>query len=140
MEKVEFERGAQLSPEHRTYTSVELFLFSAVSWHPHRIHFDQDYTREVEGHEDLLVHGPLQAVHLFDFVRRHLPHTELSNVRYRHLKPLHVGVPAVMNAEIVEVSEDGGTAEVEVWMSKEADDERTTSGRAVLRRVPPIRG
>ena len=139
MEKVELEPGTQLSPERHTYTSVELFLFSAVSWHPHRIHFDQDYTREVEGHEDLLVHGPLQAVHLVDFLRQRLPDAELSAVRYRHLKPLHVGIPAVMNAEIVDVSDDGASAEVEMWMSKEADGERTTSGHAVLRLSSPAR-
>ncbi len=38
-----------------------LFRFSALTFNGHRIHYDLSYTRDVEGYEGLLVHGPLQA-------------------------------------------------------------------------------
>ena len=132
MPTAELEVGSTLSPSHRTFGTVDLFLFSAVSWHPHRIHFDQDYTREVEGHEDLLVHGPLQAAHLFDFLQERLPEVELHTVTYRHLNPLHVGVPASMAGEITAMSDDRTSAEIELWMAKE-NGERTTVGHASVR-------
>ena len=38
-----------------------LFRFSALTFNGHRIHYDADYARRIEGYEGLLVHGPLQA-------------------------------------------------------------------------------
>src|ERR687898_941616 len=63
--------GTELPTTTHTYSNVELFQFSAVGWHAHRVHFDQAYTRDVEGHADLLVHGQLQAVHLVQWMQRH---------------------------------------------------------------------
>jgi len=39
-----------------------LFRFSALTYNAHRIHYDLDWNREVEGHDGLIVHGPLQAL------------------------------------------------------------------------------
>ncbi|GIM69135.1 hypothetical protein Pve01_91150 [Planomonospora venezuelensis] len=39
-----------------------LFRFSALTYNAHRIHYDRDYARDVEGYEGLVVHGPLQAL------------------------------------------------------------------------------
>jgi 3-methylfumaryl-CoA hydratase len=39
-----------------------LFLFSLLSANAHRIHYDASYAREVEGHRDLLVQGPLTGL------------------------------------------------------------------------------
>lgn len=39
-----------------------LFRFSALTYNAHRIHYDRDYTRQVEGYPGLVVHGPLQAI------------------------------------------------------------------------------
>lgn len=38
-----------------------LFRYSALTFNGHRIHYDQDYCREVEGYEHLVIHGPLNA-------------------------------------------------------------------------------
>jgi 3-methylfumaryl-CoA hydratase len=39
-----------------------LFRFSALTYNAHRIHYDRDYARDVEGYAGLVVHGPLQAI------------------------------------------------------------------------------
>jgi hydroxyacyl-ACP dehydratase HTD2-like protein with hotdog domain len=39
----------------------QLFLFSSATNNPHRIHYDRQWATTVEGYQDLLVHGPLQA-------------------------------------------------------------------------------
>ena len=41
--------------------TVQLFLYNAAIWNPHRIHYDLPYTREREGHPQLLIDGPLQG-------------------------------------------------------------------------------
>ena len=39
----------------------QLFFFSAATYNAHRIHYDKDWARNVEGYENVIVQGPLQA-------------------------------------------------------------------------------
>jgi 3-methylfumaryl-CoA hydratase len=48
---------------------VLLFRFSALTYNAHRIHYDRDYAREVEGYPGLLTHGPLQALAMAEAAR-----------------------------------------------------------------------
>lgn len=58
-ESHEFSRGV-------TPTEVMLFRYSALTFNGHRIHYDVDYARDVEGYEGLVFHGPLTATFLVD--------------------------------------------------------------------------
>jgi hydroxyacyl-ACP dehydratase HTD2-like protein with hotdog domain len=60
--------GDTLPPLVKNASRAQLFLFSAATNNPHRIHYDRDYAK-LEGHEDILVHGPLQGAWLHQFVR-----------------------------------------------------------------------
>jgi hydroxyacyl-ACP dehydratase HTD2-like protein with hotdog domain len=42
-------------------TTTQLFFFSAATYNGHRIHYDRTWAVDVEGHQDVLVQGPLQA-------------------------------------------------------------------------------
>ncbi|MGH3294457.1 MAG: FAS1-like dehydratase domain-containing protein [Trebonia sp.] len=46
-----------------------LFRFSALTYNAHRIHYDRDYCRDVEGYPGLLTHGPLQAIAMAEAAR-----------------------------------------------------------------------
>jgi 3-methylfumaryl-CoA hydratase len=46
-----------------------LFRFSALTYNAHRIHYDRDYARDVEGYPGLLTHGPLQALAMAEAAR-----------------------------------------------------------------------
>ena len=46
------------------FTTTELFRYSALTFNGHRIHYDRDYARQVEGYGGLVVHGPLLAQYL----------------------------------------------------------------------------
>ena len=46
-----------------------LFRFSALTYNAHRIHYDRDYARHVEGYPGLLTHGPLQALVMAEAAR-----------------------------------------------------------------------
>jgi len=42
----------------------ELFRYSALTYNGHRIHYDADYTRNIEHYPAIVVHGPLTATRL----------------------------------------------------------------------------
>lgn len=51
---------------HFVHSDTQLFFYSAVTHNGHRIHWDREFCRFVEGYPDLVVHGPLMATHLCD--------------------------------------------------------------------------
>ena len=59
--------GEELPAMVKNASRAQLFLFSAATNNPHRIHYDREYAA-VEGHPDVLVHGPLQGAWLHQFV------------------------------------------------------------------------
>lgn len=52
-----------------THTPASLFRFSALTFNAHRIHYDPDWCRTVEGHRDCVVHGPLNLIPVVDLWR-----------------------------------------------------------------------
>jgi hydroxyacyl-ACP dehydratase HTD2-like protein with hotdog domain len=53
--------GEQIPTLTVTVDETQLFFFSAATYNGHRIHYDKEWARTVEGYNDVLVHGPLQA-------------------------------------------------------------------------------
>ena len=43
-----------------------LFKYSALTYNAHKIHYDLEHARDVEGYPDVVVHGPLLASFLVD--------------------------------------------------------------------------
>ena len=62
--------GPPVPEGYLTYPDSKLFFYSALTHNGHRIHWDRDHCREVEGYPDLVVHGPLLATELCDSMRR----------------------------------------------------------------------
>lgn len=75
-----------------TPDGVMLFQYSALGFNTHRIHFDRDYAREVEGHPDLVVNGGLATLLATEFLRCDLGQL-LTSLSARHLAPLYVNRP-----------------------------------------------
>lgn len=70
---------------------VRLFRFSAATYNGHRIHYDLDYTREVEKYPALVVHGPMQAMLLMEAGMRHAGRAP-AEFRFRGVHPMfHTG-------------------------------------------------
>lgn len=61
------------------FDTTLLFRYSALTFNGHRIHYDLDYARDVEGYSGLVVHGPLLAQMLMLFAVEHMgPLAEFS--------------------------------------------------------------
>lgn len=75
-----------------TPTKSLLFRFSALTFNAHLIHLDPLYARNTEGHQNVLVHGPLTVVLMLSFLSNHLSRLGLyvKDFEYRNLAPLHV--------------------------------------------------
>lgn len=69
---------------------VQLFRFSAVTFNPHRIHYDVPYVTEVERYPALIVHGPFTSVKLACLAARG---GRLAEFSFRALQPLFCGQP-----------------------------------------------
>ncbi|WP_432838578.1 FAS1-like dehydratase domain-containing protein [Dactylosporangium sp. CA-092794] len=76
-----------------TLTPVHLFRFSALTFNSHRIHYDPDWTRQVEGQPGLLVHGPLLELLLLDFCARNAPGRTIAHFVMRVVAPTYVDTP-----------------------------------------------
>jgi len=44
-----------------TVDETQLFFYSAATYNGHRIHYDKEWARTVEGYDDVLVQGPLSG-------------------------------------------------------------------------------
>jgi len=53
--------GEQIPTLDLTVDETQLFFFSAATYNGHRIHYDKQWAQTVEGYDDVLVQGPLQA-------------------------------------------------------------------------------
>jgi len=53
--------GEQIPTLTVTVDETQLFFFSAATYNGHRIHYDKEWARAVEGYDAVLVQGPLQA-------------------------------------------------------------------------------
>ncbi|MDJ0879005.1 MAG: acyl-CoA dehydrogenase [Halieaceae bacterium] len=68
---------------------VLLFKFSALTFNGHRIHYDADYARDIEGYPAPVVHGPLTALLLADLAAAANP--VISRFAFRARAPLFCG-------------------------------------------------
>ncbi|MEM7472079.1 MAG: MaoC family dehydratase N-terminal domain-containing protein [Pseudomonadota bacterium] len=78
--------GAEFS-QTLTPSEVMLFRYSALTFNGHRIHYDVDYARQVEGYRGLVFHGPLIATLLSGLAEARLGRA-LTRFDYRALTPL----------------------------------------------------
>lgn len=68
--------------------AVMLYRYSAATFNGHRIHYDVDYCRQVEGYPGLVVHGPLIATLLLGFVENQVaPGSRIKSFEFRALRP-----------------------------------------------------
>ena len=84
----EFQRTWELN-------NTALFRYSALTFNGHRIHYDADYARSVEGYPNLVIHGPLIATLLLDLAARN--GRPLGTFRYTARSPLFLPVAFTVN-------------------------------------------
>jgi 3-methylfumaryl-CoA hydratase len=87
-------------------TTTLLFRYSALTFNGHRIHYDLDYARNVEGYPGLIVHGPLQATLMLHMATRLNERREVREFSYRGVSPLFHGAAFTVNASRSDEGQD----------------------------------
>ncbi|MDQ3938862.1 MAG: hypothetical protein M3253_09330 [Chloroflexota bacterium] len=122
--------GLELEPLERTPDAVDLFLYSASVWLPHRIHYDVAYTTGEEGHPALVVQGPLQGVYLMQLLGSNFgPAAVVRRLVFRHEAPVYVGQRLRCRGRVTAVDRAAGEVVCELWTELD-DDRRATIAQA----------
>ncbi|KAJ3127975.1 hypothetical protein HK100_009442 [Physocladia obscura] len=76
--------------------AIKLFQYSSLTFNSHRIHYDSEYARSVEGYPDILVHAPYTATLILEeareFAESQIEDSLVEFFEYRAESPLVVGV------------------------------------------------
>ena len=114
----------------RRASRVQLFLYSAATWNPHRIHYDVDYAR-FEGHPDIIVHGPLQGAWLSQYVTDWAgPAGRMLQLRWQNRASALPEVDYQLNGRVTAI--EGDQVTLEVW-EQSLDGSVLMPGQAVVR-------
>lgn len=124
----------QALPERRfTPGTVQLFLYNAAIWNPHRIHYDLPYTQQQEDHPALLVDGPLQGDWLTQLIYDWMGEgDELLAFGYSNRRAAYVGDELVARGEVSAVDGERITLALQVL---DGQGRATTLGHATVRRA-----
>ncbi|HEY9415114.1 MAG TPA: hypothetical protein VIQ30_10175 [Pseudonocardia sp.] len=126
------EVGDTIGPVQHRPDHVMMFQYSAILWNPHRIHYDADYARDIAGHPDVVVPGPMQGTFLEQLLTGWSRSNGLLELRYRNRASAYVGQELTAQGKVVEVNSDEGTARCEIWVTN-AEGRTTTIGEGVVR-------
>ncbi|MGH8007431.1 MAG: MaoC/PaaZ C-terminal domain-containing protein [Candidatus Binatia bacterium] len=129
----DMEVGTPLPPLQKTPSNTLLFLYSAITWNPQRIHYDKDYTL-TEGYRDIIVHGPLRGAFLSQLLTRWIGEGgTLKKLSYTNRDIAYVNEPLTCKGTVTRqwVENDAGYVECEVWVENEQGN-RVTSGQAMV--------
>lgn len=115
--RAQWQRTLQADP-------VLLFRYSALTFNGHRIHYDLEYVRDVEGYPGLIVHGPLQATLMLELLRQEQPGARVKTFGFRGLAPLfHIDTvtvgaapdPATPGRVLLWTGDDAGGQAMQGW-------------------------
>jgi 3-methylfumaryl-CoA hydratase len=107
-----FRVGDELPALKHTATPLQLFRYSAVTWNPHRIHFDEPYARE-EGHAGIALHSHLRAALALRCVTEGLgTGWHVAKFAYRLRKPVYAPADLAYTAIVTAADDDSMTLEL----------------------------
>ncbi|EFQ35625.1 uncharacterized protein GLRG_10769 [Colletotrichum graminicola M1.001] len=88
---VEGEGGVMV--RHLRWSPVGLFRFSALTFNGHKIHYNESWTKDIERHPNVVVHGPLNLINMLDYWRDMYGQggREVRQVDYRAMSPVYAG-------------------------------------------------
>ena len=113
------EAGDELPVMRKRAGEAELFLYSAASFNPHRIHYDRAYAN-YEGQQDIVVHGPLQGSWLTQFITDWAgPRARLLSVEWQHRASAFVDEELSFSGSVISVDKVNGSVELEIYERKQ---------------------
>ena len=127
------EPGDRLPELTITVDETQMFFFSAATYNGHRIHYDKDWARGVEGYDDVLVQGPLQAALLARAITDWVGgRGRLVNYSVQNRGVAFPGQPLIFGGTVTGKREDDGRALVDLDISGRRGGEVLMPGTATV--------
>ena len=121
--------GDVLPVQQRATDIIQAFLYGAVMFNAHRIHYEIDYA-QAEGHAGLIVPGPLLGDWLGQCAEAWLEEAgRVLSLRYSNRLGAIVGETFTVGGTVASVDRITRTIELNLWV-KNARDEIITPGSA----------
>ena len=125
--------GEALPERSYTATNVSLFLYNAAIWNPHRIHYDEPYTTNVENHPGVVIDGPLQGDWLNQVVVNWIGDSAtLTSFNYSNRRASYLGETLTSGGAITAIDAKSGNVDLEIFIKNE-DGDIITPGTAQVR-------
>ena len=125
--------GEALPERNYTATNVSLFLYNAAIWNPHRIHYDEPYTTNVENHPGVVIDGPLQGDWLNQVVVNWIGDSAtLTSFNYSNRRASYLGETLTSGGAITAIDTESGNVDLEIFIKNE-DGDVITPGTAQVR-------
>jgi 3-methylfumaryl-CoA hydratase len=103
--------------------NVQLFLYNAVLFNAHRIHFDAPYATEVEGYPGLVTAGPLIGDWLNQCIEEWLGDSgRLTSIDYSNRIAACIGETLYSGGKVVALNAATGEITLEVFVKNERDE------------------
>ena len=113
--------------------NVQLMLYNAVLWNGHRIHFDEPYTKEVEGYPGLVLAGPMLGDWLHQCVEEWLGDDgRILSVDYSNRQAAYVGDTLTSGGTITAVRPNEQEIDIDVFI-KNKEGALVAPGTMVVR-------
>ena len=131
------EEGQELPAREFNPDTIQLFLYNAMLWNAHKIHFDYPYAREVEGYPGLVMAGPLLGDWLHQCVVEWLgDNGRLLGMEYSNRRAAYIGDTLRSVGRIVAVDRERRQLTIEVAILNQ-NDEVLAPGTAVAELAAP---
>ena len=129
----EIAQGQTLPERSFTATNVSLFMYNAAIWNPHRIHYDETYTTQVEKHPGVVIDGPLQGDWLTQAVMDWAGDDgQMVEFEYSNRKASYLGETLFSGGEVESIDSAAGEVKLKIFIKNEAG-EVTTPGTATVK-------
>jgi 3-methylfumaryl-CoA hydratase len=125
--------GDALPERSHTPSNVSLFMYNAAVWNPHRIHYDEKYTVEEEGHPGIVIDGPLQGDWLAQCVTNWLGKSgKLLRFNYSNRRASYLGETLTSGGRVTAIDAAKRTVTLELWVRNEKGEVTSPGGATVV--------
>ncbi|MGI9324823.1 MAG: hypothetical protein ACR2PZ_06355 [Pseudomonadales bacterium] len=127
--------GDELAQRAHVATNVSLFLYNAAVWNPHRIHYDETYTKEVEQHPGIVIDGPLQGDWLSQVALNWVADQgQVVRFSYSNRRASYLGETLYSGGAVAAIDMPKRTIELELFIKNEAGEIITPGEASVVLR------
>ncbi len=128
----DIEQGSVLPNREFSCDNRQLFLYNAVLFNAHRIHYDYPYATDVEGYADLVLAGPLIGDWLHQCIDAWVgEHGQLLAMEYSNRHAAYVDEVLTGSGSVLSVDTDNHTVVVELRIES-ANGDVIAPGKATV--------